>query len=161
MERRPRRLSSNYNIIDSVCRANNGSGYFVIAVTDPETRHRHRYSAVDIENGLLIFNHYKTKSGNRKTQTYKLSPITLQLMKEYIKDKNKDLLYEFKDNTFTKLIKQIMTKPIRELRHIAMTEARRKMTDEEYVKYCNGLNSSATVGLLVYNEGSPHPEIEP
>jgi len=108
----------------------------------------------------IVLHHYKTIA-THGIKTLDISPKLTKLMKLQFKnnDKSKWLLPSHLDitkpmaaNTLSKIIITIFGVGVAEIRHIAITEGRRNLSNEGFLKLCNRMNTSAECGLLVYDD---------
>jgi len=109
----------------------------------------------------IRLNKFKT-IGTHGKKILDISPKLTKLMKIQFKnnDKSKWLLPSHFDitqpmaaNTLSKIIITIFGVGVAEIRHITLTEGRKNLDNEGFVRLCSRMNTSPECGNLVYNDG--------
>ena len=131
----------------------------VVHITKSKKKEFKNYNIIYPTKKQLLLNHYKTFPSQGQ-KIINMNDDVVKLIKKQFKRTGSDwLLPDPKDhtkpmnaNTLTKILKIIFGVGVQQLRHIHLTEGRKNLDKEEFVKLCHRMNTSAYCGINIYND---------
>ena len=102
---------------------------------------------------LIHLEHFKTKDSHG-AKDITLTPTQVKILNAGFKASGTNKLVDTSANTLIQRLRSIFNVGIDSLRHAHVTEARKKLTAEQFRTFADNMNTSVNVALDVYDDGS-------